>query len=114
MKARKINLENYLVEGFDGKGEQKEIPYDMKGSLISLLFNRELNLSAQQLLDMDDLGRRIRDCKDKEILLEEGDYLKIKRAVDSFNSYGERDIKLVRRVSAAPQIEVEEKKKDEK
>lgn len=110
MKGRKLNLKDYFVESFDEKGEKKEVPYDVKGSLISLLFNRQLNLSAQRLLDMDDLGRKIRDCKDEEILLEEDDYLKIKQAVDAFNNYGERDIELVRRVSNAPQVEVEEKK----
>lgn len=112
MKGRKLNLENYLVGSFDEEGKEKEIPYDVKGSLISLLFHKELNLSALQLLDMDDLGRRIRDCKDKEIHLEEADYLKIKQAVDSFIGYGERDIELVRRVATAPQVEMEEKKGD--
>lgn len=113
MKARKINLENYPFQGFDEKGKEKEFPYDVKGSLVTILFNRDLNLDAVELLDRDDLAHKIRDCKEKEVLLEEAEYQKVKQAVDVFKGFSRNDVEFVRRVLKAPQIEVEEKKKDE-
>lgn len=111
MKARKINLENYPIQGFDEKGKEKEVPYDVRGSLVTVLFNKDLNLSAVELLDRDDLARRIRDCKGKEILLEEADYQKIRQSLEVIRGgLGQTDVGFVRRVLECPQIEVEEKK----
>lgn len=107
---RKINLENYHFDGIDEKGKPKKFPYDVRGNLIAVLFQRQLNLNAMELLERDDLARKIRDCKDREILLEDSEYEKIKQAVNAFKGYGQHDVEFVRRVLECPQVEVEEKK----
>lgn len=108
---RKINLENYLIEGFDEKGKTRKFPYNVKESLVSILFHRNLNLNAMDLLDRDDLARKIRDCKNKEILFEESEFEKIKQSINSFTGYGRNDIEFVNRILKCPKIEVEEKRK---
>lgn len=107
---RKINLENYHFDGVDEKGEPKKFPYNMRGNLIAVLFQRELNLNGVELLERDDLARKIRDCKGNEILLEGSEYEKVKQAVDTFTGYGQHDVKFVRRVLEAPEVKVKEDK----
>jgi len=86
-------------------------PYDIKESLINVLFNRNLELQAREALDRDDLAKKIRDCKDGEILLEENEFEKIKQGVNKVKGYTQNDVEFIRRVLRCERIEVEEKKK---
>lgn len=107
---RKIDMRDYPFEVIDKDGRPKEFPYNVRSNLITVLFQRQLNLNAVELLGRDDLARKIRDCKSDEILLEESEYEEIKKAVNTFRGYGKQDIEFVRRVLKCPKIEVEEKK----
>ncbi|MBA7568988.1 hypothetical protein ES708_10725 [subsurface metagenome] len=107
---RKIDIRDYHYEVIDSEGKSKEFPYSVKSNLIAVLFQRQLNLSAIELLGRDDLARKIRDCESDEILLEESEYEEIKKAVNAFRGYGKQDIEFVKRVLECPKIEVEEKK----
>jgi hypothetical protein len=109
-KMRKLSLENYFFERSDEKGQPMNLPYNVKLNLIACLFQRQNNLNAIELLERDDLARKIRGCKENEILLEEIEYNKIKQAIDIITGYGEDDIEFVKRIFKCPQIEVEEKK----
>ena len=105
---RKINLENYMLEARNEKNEIVNMPYDVKGSLIGVLFHPELKLSGRELLLRDKLANKINDTE-SEILLEETDYSKVKLAVESINGYTRNDVEFVRRVLEAEEIEVKEK-----
>lgn len=88
--------------------ELVDMPYEVKSSLIELLFSRELHLSGPELLERDDLARKVRDC-DGVLLLEEPEWQKLKSSVESTTGFGRPDVELVRRIMNAKDVPVEEK-----
>lgn len=106
---RKLNLKGYTVSVRDAKGGIQSIPYNFKDSLIELMFHPNLKLSGMALLETNIIAEKIMKA-DKEILLEEADYQKIKSAVDGFNGFSKNEVELVRRVLECPEIKVKEEK----
>jgi len=106
---RQIDLSNYSVRVRDEKGEWFDLPYEVKDSIIEMLFARDLQLKARELLDRDDLARKIRDCADGQIILEEEEYNKILAAANTVKGLGRPDVELIRRILEAKRIQVEEK-----
>ncbi len=109
---RRINLKDYMEKVRDTEGNEVERPYDVRNSMIEVLLSRELGLPARETLDRDIVARRIRDCSDGTILLEEGDYTKLVAAIDTIKGWGRPDIEFLRRILEAPAVEVEEKLKE--
>lgn len=107
---RRIDLSNYSVRVRDDKGKWTGLPYEVKDSMIELLLSRELRLSGRELLDRDDLAKKIRDCPDGSILLEEGEWNKLVQSAETITGLGRPDVELVRRILEAEKVEVEEKK----
>lgn len=107
---RQIDLSNYSVHVRDEKGEWIDLPYEVKDSITEVLFARDLQLSGRELLKRDDLARKLRDCADSNVLLEEEEWNKLVMAVETIKGLGRPDVELVRRILEAPKIEVEAKK----
>lgn len=107
MKARKISLKNYNVTVKSPNNETKEIPYDIKESLIEILFNPELKLTARQLLKANDLASKIEKANDN-ILLNDVEYEKLKHALETVKGLTKNEIVLVKRVLQAEEVDVEE------
>ena len=111
---RKLNLKDYMVtgkvRGGDGNLVDITAPYHFKDSILNLLFQRELQLSGAELVKQNVLAMKLENCKDDEILLEEDEYLRIKKALDTFKGFGRNDVELVTRVTEAAVVEVEPKK----
>lgn len=108
---RQINLANYSVRLRDEAGEYKDVPYEVKDALVEILFARSLGLSGAEILERDDLAHKIIDCVDGKVLLEEDEWSKFVTAINTIKGLGRTDVELVRRITEAPKIEVEEKKK---
>lgn len=111
---KELNIEPYPINIIrrnetTGQIEPDVGNYDVKGSLIGLLFNRDLQLNARDLLERDPLGRKIAHAEGPTLLLEEKEYEILKKAVDTFKGYSHNDIQLVRRVYEAKPVEVEKK-----
>lgn len=111
---RQISLISYTVKARDQTGKDIEVPYDVRGSMIEILFSRELQLSAREALIRDDLAHKIKDCSDGTILLEEAEYSKLEKAVDTIKGFGRSDVEFVRRVLEAKRVDVEKKKVENK
>ena len=113
---RKINLKDYTVKVKapdkinPGQVIEGEFPYKFKDSILNLLFIRELQLSGAELVKQNVLAMKLEACKDDEILLEDEEYNRIKRAVDTFKGFGRNDVELVTRINEAEVVEVEPKK----
>ena len=103
---RKINLTNYNIQV--DIPEPGIVPYNVKNSIINILFHPDLNLNGVELLSINKLANKVEEAE-KEILLEEVDYLKIKTAVETITGYNRNDIEFVRRILEAEEIEVVEK-----
>lgn len=111
---RRINLENYTeVVRDEESGKEIELPYPVKESMIDVLMSRELGLSSTELLDREDLARKIRDCPDGAILVEEEEWNKLQKAINTIKGWCRTDIQFLHRIIDAPVVEVEEKKAEE-
>ena len=112
---RKLNLKDYTIKMKvpdkmnPGQLIEAEIPYPVKDSILNLLFIRELQLGGAELVKQNVLAMKLEQCKG-EILLEEDDYQRIKRAIDTFKGFGRNDVELVTRINDAEVVEVEPKK----
>lgn len=109
---RKLNLRDYTVkmrvpdQGNPGQEIDAEFPYRFKDSILNLLFTRELQLSGAELVRQNILAMKLEQCKDDEILLEEEEYNRIKKAVDAFKGFNRNDVELVTRINEAVVVEV--------
>jgi len=109
---RKLNLKDYTVKMKvpDNKNPGKEIiaeyPYHFKDSVLNLMFIRDLQLSGAELVKQNVLAIKIETCKDDEILLEEDEYQRIKRAVDVFKGFNRNDVELVTRINEAEVVKI--------
>lgn len=111
---RRINLESYTeIVRDEESGQDVELPYPVKDSMVDALLSRELGLSAREALDREDLARKIKNCPDGAILIEEGDYTKLVAAIDAIKGWCRTDIKFLHRIIDAPEVQVEEKKPKE-
>lgn len=107
---RQIDLSNYSVRVRDEKGMWIDLPYEVKDSIIEMLFARDLQLSGRELLKRDELARKLSACADGNVLLEEEEWNKLVMAVETVKGLGRPDVELVHRILEAPKIEVEAKK----
>lgn len=112
---RKLNLRDYTVKVNvpdnmnPGQEIEAELPYRFKDSVLNLMFTRELQLSGAELVKQNVLAMKLEQCKDGEILLEEDEYQRIKRAVDVFKGFNRNDVELVTRINGAEVVEVTKK-----
>ncbi len=117
---RKLNLKDYMVKvkGPDqmnpGQTIEGEFPYPVKDSILDLMFNRELQLNGAELVKQNVLAMKLEQCKDDTILLEDEEYSRIKRAIDTFKGFGRNDVEFVTRINEAEVVEVETKKPKKK
>ena len=106
---RKLELKHYTVKVRDIKGNLDTQPYDFKDAIINLMFHPNLGLSGKALLETNILAEKIMEA-DKEIILEEEEYNKVKSAIDGFQGFTKNEVELVKRVLECPQIDIKEKK----
>jgi len=105
---RKLELKPYEVKVRNIKGNLETHPYDFKDAIIGLMFHPDLKLSGTELLKTNILAEKIMEAK-KEIFLEEEEYNRVKRSVDSFKGFSKNEVELVKRVLECPKIDVKEK-----
>jgi hypothetical protein len=105
---RKLSLKDYTVKAKypdqmnPGRVIEGEIPYHFKDSVLNLLFNRDLQLSGAELVKQNVLAIKLETCKSDEILLEEEEYQRIRKAIDAFRGFTRNDVELVTRLNDAP------------
>ncbi len=88
-----------------------EADYDVRGSIVEILFHPDLQLGAKALLDRDTLARKVNDWPDNDLLLEETDYKKVLAALEVLKGLTRQDVEFVSRVLNAPEVAVEVKVK---
>lgn len=112
---RELNIRNYTVkvrvpdELNPGLYIDAELPYYFKDSLLILLFNPALQLNGADLVKQNVLAMRLEQCKGDEMLLEDEEYSRIKKAIDAFKGFRRNDVELVTRINEAKVVEVEAK-----
>jgi len=113
---RKINMADYMVkvkvpdQMNPGKVIEGEYPYHVKDSILNLLFIQDLQLSGAELVKQNVLAVKLEQCKDDEIVLEDEEWVRMKRAIDTFKGFDRNAVELVTRINEAEVVEVEPKK----
>lgn len=112
---RKLDLSNYEIDGLVDKKDEKDgiidrepgrVPYDVRKSIIFIMFSPDQRLNALELLSRDKLANKINDCQEDFVLLEQAEYEKIKNAANIVQGYSQNDIELVKRIIDCPEVEV--------
>jgi len=93
-----------------GQMIEGEYPYHTKDSILNLLFIKDLQLTGAELVKQNVLAVKLESCKEDEILLEDEEWGRIKRAIDTFKGFDRNAVELVRRINEAEKVEVEPKK----
>ncbi len=112
---RKLNLKDYAVttrvpdQMKLGKFIDAEFPYPVKDSILNLLFIPALQLNGAELVKQNVLAMKLEQCKEDEILLEDEEYNRIKKAADTFKGFGRNDVELITRINEAEVVEVKTK-----
>jgi len=112
---RKLNLKDYTVKVKvpdkmnPGQSIDAEIPYRFKDSILNLLFSRDLQLSGAELVKQNVLAMKLEQCKEDEILFEDEEYSRIKKAIDTFKGFSRPDVEFIERINEAEVVEVKSK-----
>ena len=112
---RKINLENYITKGKvpdrmnPGQLIDIEFPYQVKDSIMNIMFDKELRLSGADLIKQEMVAMKIEACKESTILLEDEEYKRVKGAFDKCTGFTRTEVELVKRINEAEVVEVEQK-----
>lgn len=112
---RKLKLKDYTVkvrapdQMNPGKVIEGEMPYQVKDSILNLLFIPALQLNGAELVKQNVLAMKLEQCKEDEILLEDEEWARIKRASDTFKGFGRNEVELVTRINEAEMVEVKTK-----
>ena len=102
---RRLDLTPYDVEVTGPEG-LVTLPYDLGQSLVGLLYQPDLKLSAREIVARQGLAERI--AAGGVVLLEDADYTIVLGAVEAFRGFTRNDTWLVRRVFDAPVVAVAE------
>jgi len=97
---RKISLIPYNI----GNGQM----YDVRQSIINLMFAPELRLGIRDAIENDRIARKIESAENHEVILEDAEFARVKQAFDVFQGYGRNDLELIARVQDAAEITVKE------
>ena len=106
---KKINIKAYNVLVTTPDGSKGEVIYAFKESIIEMLFSPTLKLKTIDLLKQEILAKKIIESKGDELLVEEEEYSRIKKALEQVEGLSKNDIELVHRILEAEEIEVESK-----
>lgn len=104
---KRIDVRDYPVGVQMDDGTIREIPYNVRDSLVGCLFHPELKLGGREILVRDLIAKKIESAEDY-VLLEDAEYQKLNSAFDTVKGFGKADIELVRRVFDAEDVNVKE------
>jgi len=99
---RKLDLRDYqvthkTVNPITGKAEEITYPFQVKDSLLNVLFLPSLKLMGAALVRQNILAMKIERAGD-DVMLEEEEYQRLKTAVENYPARSRADVTLVDRV----------------
>ena len=105
---RKLDLKDYQwtqkVRGGDGELIEITAPYMVKDSILNIMFLPSLGLQGAELVRQNVLAIKIEQA-DGEVLLEEGEYERVKKAAEAYKAQSRADVGLIDRIlNQTPEI----------
>ena len=98
---RKLNLKDYQVTqkviGGDGELIETTGPFPVKDSILNIMFLPQLGLQGAEAIKQQVLAHKI-EQSEGEIMLEEAEYERVKKAAESYTIRSRHDVELVDRI----------------
>jgi len=98
---RKLDLRDYQwtqkVQNPVGGIETVTLPYRVKESILNILFLPALKLMGATLVRQNILAMKIEQAQD-EIMLEEEEYERVKKAAEAYPAQSRADVQLIDRI----------------
>jgi len=98
---RKLDLSDYQfttkVQNPVGGVEEFTLPYKVKDSILNIMFLPDLRLQGAELVRQNVLAIKI-EQSDGEVMLEEEEYQRIKKAAEAYKSQSRADVGLIDRI----------------
>jgi len=98
---RNLNLRDYQwtqkIQNPVGGVEEVTIPFNVKDSIINIMFLPALKLMGAALIRQNILAMKIEQSGD-EVMLEEEEYGRVKAAAESFPARSRADVELIDRI----------------
>ncbi len=101
---KKIDIRPYTVSVVRTDGTKEDVPYQVKESLIEILFNRELKLNGVGVVKQNQLAEKILAAGPDELLLEDEEYERVSRALSLIEGLGKNDVEFAKRIIDATQV----------
>lgn len=107
---RRLNITPYKVAVPDPSkpGTTVEVPFDVKGSMITVLFGK--GVEGRQLLKCAAIAKKIEGATGASVLMEEADYRILEAAFVAWPTFTRNEVELFSRVQDAPIVPVKEAK----
>lgn len=106
---RKLDLRNYQWTAkarnpVTAKVEEYTLPFNVKDSILELLFQPVLGLQGAALVKQNVLAIKI-EQSENEVMLEEEEYQRVLAAANSYKAQGRADVQLIDRIlNQTPEI----------
>ncbi len=99
---RRLNLENYQVtekvrNPVTGGVQEFTLPYNVKDSILNILFLPSLKLQGAMLVKQNVLAMKIEQAG-AEIMLEEEEYQRVLAAANAYQAQSRADVQLIDRI----------------
>lgn len=101
---KKVDIRPYTITVVRTDGTKEEVPYQVKESLIEILFNRELKLNGAGVIKQNLLAEKILAAGPDELLIEDEEYERISRALSLVEGLGRNDVEFAKRIINAEQV----------
>lgn len=107
-KRRKLFVNDYDI--VDELGSKQ--PFLVIKSLVSLMFNPDLQIGFRELIESDKVAKKLEECKEDHVLLSEQEFGIIRDAVQKFKGYDRNALELVNRVNGTELVDVDVTEQD--
>jgi len=107
---RKVNLADYKVKkkavdpASPDNFTEYFLTYPVKDTILNLMFQREMQLNSAELVKQNALALKIEGCKETVILLEDAEWERLKKAIETFKGFHRDDTELVSRILEAEKV----------
>ena len=100
---RKLDIRNYTISVRDQNNQLRFLTFRTKDSIVGILTHPSLGLNGPELLLADALAERV-EKSELDILLTDGEYLRLVDSCKRFRGFNRNDTQLVKRIYDCPEI----------
>lgn len=101
---KKLDIQPYQVSVVRTDGTKEEVPYQVKESMVEILFNRDLKLNGVGVIKQNQLAEKILAANSDELLLEDEEHERVMKALSLVEGLGKNDVEFAKRIINATSV----------